>query len=132
MRQACTETRCLSHLQPQLACVMLKKSVRTAKKTQHLTITKFNRLTLFKEIIAVYSENHTEHVKAPWAECRIDCYISWYVQLPLGFRGLSLRNKTPVSVTKFSVRNSQRQEALLCCLPHGSPLLKYRGIVPCP
>jgi hypothetical protein len=32
------------------------------KKTPHLTVTKINRLTLFKEIIAVYSENHTEHI----------------------------------------------------------------------
>jgi hypothetical protein len=34
---------------------MFKNSVRTAKKT-HFTVTKINRLTLFKEIIAVYSE----------------------------------------------------------------------------
>jgi hypothetical protein len=32
--------------------------VSTAKKTPHFTITKINWLTLFKEIIAVYSENH--------------------------------------------------------------------------
>jgi hypothetical protein len=39
--------------------IIFKNSVRTAKKTQHFTITKINWLTLFKEIIAVYSENHT-------------------------------------------------------------------------
>jgi uracil DNA glycosylase len=39
-------------------------SVRTAKKSQHFTITKINWLTLFKEIIAVYSENHTKHINA--------------------------------------------------------------------
>jgi hypothetical protein len=32
------------------------------KKTQHFTITKVNWLTLFEEIIAVYSENHTKHI----------------------------------------------------------------------
>jgi hypothetical protein len=37
-----------------------KNSVRTAKKTQHFTVRKINRLTLFKEIIAVYCENHTK------------------------------------------------------------------------
>jgi hypothetical protein len=37
---------------------MFKNSARTAKKTPHFTITKINWLTLFKEIIAVYSENH--------------------------------------------------------------------------
>jgi hypothetical protein len=39
---------------------MFKHSVRTAKKTQHFTITKINWLTLFKEIIAVYSEHCTK------------------------------------------------------------------------
>jgi pantothenate kinase len=38
--------------------MMFKNSVRTAKKTPPLTVTKINRLTLFKEIIAVYCENH--------------------------------------------------------------------------
>jgi hypothetical protein len=42
--------------------IIFKYSVRTAKKTQHFTIKKINRLTLFKEIIAVYSENHTKHI----------------------------------------------------------------------
>jgi hypothetical protein len=42
------------------ACLIIfKNSVRTAKKTPRLTVTKINRLTLFKEIIAVYDENHT-------------------------------------------------------------------------
>jgi hypothetical protein len=43
--------------------ILFKNSVRTAKKTQLFTITKINWLTLFKEIIAVYSENHAEHKK---------------------------------------------------------------------
>jgi hypothetical protein len=36
----------------------IKNSVRTAKKT---TVTGMNWLTLFKEIIVVYSENYTKH-----------------------------------------------------------------------
>jgi hypothetical protein len=36
--------------------LIFNNSVRTAKKTPHFTITQINRLTLFKEIIAVYSE----------------------------------------------------------------------------
>jgi hypothetical protein len=44
-----------------LVQMTFKNSVRTAKKTPHFTITKINWLTLFKEIIAVYSENHTKH-----------------------------------------------------------------------
>jgi hypothetical protein len=40
----------------------IKDLVRTAKKTQLLTITKINWLTLFKEIITVYYENRTKPV----------------------------------------------------------------------
>jgi hypothetical protein len=42
--------------------MLFKNSVRTSKKTQHFTITKINWVTLFKEILAVYSENHTKHI----------------------------------------------------------------------
>jgi hypothetical protein len=38
--------------------MLFKNSVRTSKRTPHFTITKINWLMLFKEIIAVYSENH--------------------------------------------------------------------------
>jgi hypothetical protein len=44
--------------------IIFKNSVRTAKKTQHFTITKINRLTLFKEIIAVYCENHMKQMQS--------------------------------------------------------------------
>jgi hypothetical protein len=43
--------------------MLFKNSVRTSKRTPHLTITKINWLTLFKEIIAVYSLNHTKLIK---------------------------------------------------------------------
>jgi hypothetical protein len=44
--------------------MLFKKSVRTSKRTPHVTITKINWLRLFNEIrvIAVYSENHTKHI----------------------------------------------------------------------
>jgi len=52
--------------------MLFKNSVRTSKRTPHFTITTINWLTLFKEIIAVYSENHTKHKKT---KCRaIGCY----------------------------------------------------------
>jgi hypothetical protein len=41
--------------------MILKNPVRTAKKTQHFTIAKIVWLTLFQEIIAVNSKNHTKH-----------------------------------------------------------------------
>jgi uracil DNA glycosylase len=41
---------------------MLTNPVRTAKKTQLFTVTKINWLTLFEEIITVYSEDHTKQI----------------------------------------------------------------------
>jgi predicted Zn-dependent protease with MMP-like domain len=41
---------------------MFKNSVRTAKKTPHLTVTEINRLTLFKEVIADYCETDTKYM----------------------------------------------------------------------
>jgi hypothetical protein len=51
--------------------MLFKNSVRTSKRTPHFTITKINWLTLFKEIIAVYSENDTKPINT---KCSItDC-----------------------------------------------------------
>jgi hypothetical protein len=47
-------------MKPKLVQLIFKNSVRTANKTQHFSITKINWLMLFKEIIAVYTENHTK------------------------------------------------------------------------
>jgi hypothetical protein len=51
--------------------MLFKNPARTSKRTPTFTITKINWLTLFKEIITVYSENH----KSPYiqnAELLID------------------------------------------------------------
>jgi hypothetical protein len=40
---------------------MYKNSVRTSQETHAVSITTTNRLTLFREIIAVYCENHMDH-----------------------------------------------------------------------
>jgi hypothetical protein len=42
--------------------LVFNNSVCTAKKTLHFTITRINWLMLFKEIIAVYSENHMKPI----------------------------------------------------------------------
>jgi hypothetical protein len=58
-------------LKPKLIKIIFKELSRTSKKTQHFTITKINWLKLFKEIIAVNSENRTKPVST---KCRvIDC-----------------------------------------------------------
>jgi hypothetical protein len=41
--------------------MLFKNSVRTSKRTPHLTITKINWLTLVKEIIAIYREMHKKN-----------------------------------------------------------------------
>jgi hypothetical protein len=40
---------------------MYKNPVRISQETHYVSATKTNRLMLFKERIAVYIENHTEH-----------------------------------------------------------------------
>jgi hypothetical protein len=42
--------------------VIYKSSVCTSQETHHVSATKSNRLMLFRETVAVYSENHTKHI----------------------------------------------------------------------
>jgi hypothetical protein len=57
--------------------MLFKNPVRTSKRTPYFTITKINWLTLFKEIIAVYSENHAKPINT---KCSItDCKIRWFI-----------------------------------------------------
>jgi hypothetical protein len=66
--------------------IMFKSSVPTTNKTQSASIQKINWLMLFREIIAVYSEYHTKATL--WVKCRVtDCHITWYIWLPLCFKG---------------------------------------------
>jgi hypothetical protein len=55
--------------------MLFKDSVRTSKRTPHFSITKINWLTLFKEIIAVYTENHTEPTNTPRGKKNSDLLI---------------------------------------------------------
>jgi hypothetical protein len=41
--------------------IIYKNPFRTSQETHYVTATKPNRLMLFKETVAVYCENHTEH-----------------------------------------------------------------------
>jgi hypothetical protein len=50
----------INPLRPKLVKIIFNNSVRTAKKTQHFTITKINWLMLSEEIIAV--EKHTKPI----------------------------------------------------------------------
>jgi len=42
--------------------MLFKNPGRTSKRTPHFTITKINWLMTFKEIIAIYSENHKKDI----------------------------------------------------------------------
>jgi hypothetical protein len=48
--------------------IIFKISVHTSQKKTH-SITNTNRLMLFQEIIAIYSENPTKSTNNLWAEC---------------------------------------------------------------
>jgi hypothetical protein len=61
LREKANAARLLNPLSHE-AHLNTKDSVRTTKKTQHFTVTKISWLTLFKEIIAVYSESHMKPV----------------------------------------------------------------------
>jgi hypothetical protein len=65
--------------------MLFKNPVRTSKRTPHFTITKINLLTLFKEIIAVYSDNHAKTINTTYSIT--DCQIRWFIYLPLGLKG---------------------------------------------
>jgi hypothetical protein len=60
-----------NHLKLKLVYVIFKNSVRTSKRTSHFTTTKINWLTLFKEIIPVYTNSHTRPINI---KCRV---IDW-------------------------------------------------------
>jgi hypothetical protein len=66
--------------------MLFKISVRTSKRTPHFAVTKIKWLTLFKEIIDVYSEKHTKQINT---KCSItDCHSRWFIYLPLGLKRL--------------------------------------------
>jgi hypothetical protein len=60
---------------------LFKNSVLTAKKTTHFTITNINWLTLFKEMIAVYSENHMKPLNAELLNIKVGCTYIYHSAL---------------------------------------------------
>jgi hypothetical protein len=57
--------------------MLFKNSVRTSTRTPYFTITKINWLMLFKEIIAVYRENHAKPINT---KCSITaCQSRWFI-----------------------------------------------------
>jgi hypothetical protein len=51
----------------------LQSSVRASQETHYVSATKPNRLMLFREIIAVYCENHMKHGKMQSLNATLEC-----------------------------------------------------------
>jgi hypothetical protein len=61
------------------ARLIFNSSAPTAKKTTCL-VTKISWLTLFKKIMAAFSENHMKHKYTLCPKCRVADYESrWYI-----------------------------------------------------
>jgi hypothetical protein len=60
-----TQTHCVDTLESfnkiLFFWIIYKIPVRTSQETYYVSATKPNRLMLFRETVAVYCENHTEH-----------------------------------------------------------------------
>jgi neutral trehalase len=55
--------------------VIYKNSVRTSQETHYVSATEPNRLMLFRETVAVYCENHTEHMNTLCGQNAEFCYM---------------------------------------------------------
>jgi hypothetical protein len=48
--------------------MLFKNPVRTSKRTPLFTITKINWLTLFKDVIALFSDNHAKFINTLYGQ----------------------------------------------------------------
>jgi hypothetical protein len=48
--------------------IVHKNSVRTSQETHYVSATNTHRLMLFRETVAVYCENHTEHINTLYGQ----------------------------------------------------------------
>jgi hypothetical protein len=71
-----------------------------SSKTQHVSITKINWLILFKEIIAVYYENHTKHINTLCGQnIGLMNVKNGGIYLPLQFEGSNLYGDLEKKIT---------------------------------
>jgi hypothetical protein len=61
LRVQLLRTSLLTYLRSNEWCMIYVNSVRTSQETHYVSATEPNRLMLFRETVAVYCENHTEH-----------------------------------------------------------------------
>jgi hypothetical protein len=60
-------------VETEISSVAYKNLVRTSQETHYVSATKPNRLLLFRETVAVYCENHTEHTNTIYEQ---NAYVS--------------------------------------------------------
>jgi hypothetical protein len=75
--------------------MLFKNSVRTSKRTLHLTITTINWLMSFKELIPVFVDNHTKQIYSSYSFTTLAVDGNeWSASRP--GRALAQRNGPPV------------------------------------
>jgi hypothetical protein len=67
-------TGCILTLKTELLPVY-NNPVRTSQETHYVTATEPNRLVRFRETVAVYCENHTEHTDTLCGQNAEFCYV---------------------------------------------------------
>jgi hypothetical protein len=77
--------------------ITFQNSVRTPQETHYVSVTKPNRLMLFRETVAVYCESHTEHI-----ECRVYVKAGGKYNNLRALKVKSLCCKVPVNTTTHS------------------------------
>jgi hypothetical protein len=90
--------------------MLFKNSVRTSKRTLHFTITKINWLTLFREMIAVYSENHTKTHKYKMQHCWMSKQM---VHIVTARPSYTPRHWVPILVTFYDMHGLQWDYSLV-------------------
>jgi hypothetical protein len=101
-----TQIHCMGKMQ---SSVIYTNSVRASQEKHYVSATKTNRLILFRETVAVYYENHTEHKYTVWQNAEF-CNI---------YKSRScLTGETYVSATKPNRLILFRETVAVYCANH--------------
>jgi hypothetical protein len=80
--------------------VLYKNPVRTSQETHYVSATNPNQLMLFRETVAVYCENHTEHTNTLRNMLSFLPYFLFILSLPLPLLFFQGYSSPPVSCFK--------------------------------
>jgi hypothetical protein len=97
-----------------------KNRVRTSQEPHYVSMTKTNRLMLFGEIIAVYCENHTEHINtlcgqnAEFLNFKAIGRYSYHCRLPFVYLPGSQLDLSPLSNSEYPFAPAATSPTLKC------------------